>query len=228
MADARILVVVKEADARGAYEEILQRVGVSYDIAETFTDLQRMSSAVPYSGLLVDILTLIRCSKEEKAIAYDCLNYYPSLRLKWDGRDRSINLSPLEQSDTVDVGASLSFFVETRCKAFTARTLRRFDRKESYLNLLLSPRPECGEGECLKTFTLNISRGGAFVHTTDPLQKGEPVWLRFLELPANEPLKAVVCWCIEWGTCRGIPGIGVQFEGLTDQQLDRIRKMANL
>jgi hypothetical protein len=228
MTDARILMVVKEVDARDAYEEVLQRVGVSYDIVETFTELQRISTAVPYSGLLVDILTLIRCSKEEKAIAYDCLNYYPSLRLKWDGRDRSINLSPLERSETADVGATLSFFIETRCKAFTARTLRRFDRKENYLNLLLSHRPDCGEGECLKSFTINISRGGAFVHTCKPPQKGERVWLRFRELPEDEPLQAVVCWCIEWGICRSIPGIGVQFEGLTDQQLDRIRKLANL
>ncbi|HJV65928.1 MAG TPA: PilZ domain-containing protein [Geomonas sp.] len=228
MTDARILMVVKEADARAAYEEVLRRVGVPYDIVETFTDLQRISADTPYSGLLVDILTLIRCSKDEKAIAYDCLNYYPSLRLKWDGRNKSINLSPLEQTDAADVGATLSYFVESRCKAFTARTLRRFERKELYLNLLLSFRSECAEGDCLKTFTVNISRGGAFIHSTAPVVTGDPVWLSFLELPGLQPLRGVVCWGIEWGTCRGIPGLGVMFEGVTGQQLEGVVKMVNL
>jgi len=228
MNNTRILMVVKEAEARAAYEEALSRVGVGYDVAGSFDEVLRLSVDNAYSGLIIDILTLIRSSKEEKSIAYDCLNFYPSLRIKWDARQKAMSLSPLEQSFSADTAATLDHFIENRCKSFNARTLRRFNRKESFLGLLLSTSPDFPDGDSLKTFTVNISQGGAFVHTTRPFAKGETVWLRFLELADAEPVKGVVCWHIAWGSCRSIPGIGVKFEFLSQEQGDRLRKMARL
>ena len=220
--------VVKEAEARAAYEEALLRIGVSYDVADSFSEVLRLSTDNAYSGLIIDILTLIRSSKEEKLIAYDCLNFYPSLRVKWDARHKAMNLSPLEQSFSADPGTTLDYFIESRCRSFSARSLRKFNRKEVVLALLLCASRDCPESESLKTFTVNVSQEGAFVHTTDQFAKGDTVWLRFRELPEREPVRAVVCWSIEWGACRSIPGIGVQFEFATQEQADEVRKLAKL
>jgi len=220
--------VVKEAEARAAYEEALRRVGVSYDIAGSFDEVLRLSIDNAYSGLIIDILTLIRSSKEEKLIAYDCLNFYPSLRVKWDARQKTMNLSPLEQTFSADTEATLDYFIESRCRPFTARSLRKFNRKDTSLALLLSTCCDFSDGASLKTFTVNISQGGAFVHTTHSFVKGQTVWLRFLELPDAEPIKAVVCWSIEWGACRSIPGIGVMFEFRSQEQATELWKMARL
>ena len=220
--------VVKEAEARGAYEEALRRVGVRYDVAESFDEVLRLSVDNAYSGLIIDILTLIRSSKEEKQIAYDCLNFYPSLRVKWDARQKAMNLSPLEQSYSADAETTLDFFIENRCRSFAARSLRKFNRKETVLALLLCASPDSPAGDGLKTFTVNVSQGGAFVHTTDSYAKGETVWLRFRELPDGEPVQAVVCWHVQWGACRSIPGIGVRFEFASQEQADEVRKLAKL
>ena len=228
MEETRILMIVKSAEARAAYQEALDKIGVFYDIASTFTDVQRMSVEHAYSGLLIDILTLIRSSKEEKLIAYDCINCYPSLRIKWDAKQKSMNLSPLEQAFSVDTEATLTFFIEGRCKAFTARSMRRYPRKDLHLGLVLSPFCDFPAGDCIKTFTINISQGGAFVHTTQSFTKGQTVWLRFLEMPYAEPIKAVVRWGIEWGVCRGIPGVGLAFDFSSEQQGKEIRNMAKL
>jgi hypothetical protein len=228
MAETRILMVVKEQEARGAYEEALQRYGVAFDVAESFDQVLKLSIDNAYSGLMIDILTLIRSSKEEKSIAYDCINYYPSIRVKWDARNKSMNLSPLEQAFSVDAETTLAQFIEKRCRSFDARSLRRFNRKETCLSLLLSTSPEFREETSSRTFTVNISRGGAFIHTLLPLRKNDPVWLRILELEPAEPVKAVVCWGIEWGSCRSIPGVGVRFVDLSESQLEQIAKMANL
>jgi Tfp pilus assembly protein PilZ len=177
---------------------------------------------------LVDLLTLVRSSKEEKGIAYDCLNYYPSLRVKWDARNKSMNLSPLEHSVADDSEAALAYFVEKRCKPFTARSLRKFPRKDTCLSLLLSSASGSPDGNALKSFTVNISEGGAFVHTTEQLAKGETVSLSFLEMPDGEPVQAQVCWRIDWGACRSIAGIGVMFQGLSEQRSNQIKKMAHL
>jgi Tfp pilus assembly protein PilZ len=228
MEDTKILMVVNEAEARAAYEEALLKVGVAYDIAGSFNEVLRMSIDNAYSGLMIDILTLIRSSKEEKTIAYDCINFYPSLRVKWDARQKSMNLRPLEQSFSAGTEATLAYFIENRCKSFTARSLRRFNRKDTFLSLFLSTDSGFPDGDSLKTFTVNVSQGGAFLHTTQSFAKRQAVWLRFLEMPDAEPIKAVVCWRIEWGTCHSIPGIGVMFDSLAEERVNEMSKIARL
>ena len=220
--------VVKEPEARAAYEAALCRAGVCYHTAESFNEVLRMSIDAPYCGLLIDILTLVRSSKEEKSIAYDCINFYPTLRVKWDARVKSMSLSPLEQSFSSDTDAALNYFIESRCKSFAARSLRRFNRKDSYLSLLLSDCGTSPDADRVKTFTVNISQGGSFVHTTRAFAKGETVWLRFVGMPDQELVKAVVCWNIKWGGCRSIPGIGVMFDSLSQQQAGWIKKIADV
>jgi Tfp pilus assembly protein PilZ len=226
MEETRILIVVKDAEARAAYEEALDNA-VAYDIAGSFNEVLQMSTDNAYSGLIVDILTLIRSSKEEKAIAYDCINYYPCIRVKWDARHKSMSLIPLEESASTDTGGTLSCFIDTRCRPFTARTLRKHPRKELALSLLLSRSQEFPEERSAKSFTVNISEGGAFVYTLEPFSRGDVVWLRFLDLP-DEPVRGVVCWRVQWGACRSIPGIGVMFDPISAEQQSRVKKMAKL
>lgn len=226
MDDVRLLMVVKEPEARAAYEEALREVPARYDVAGSFDEVLRLSLDTAYSGLIIDILTLIRSSKEEKVIAYDCLNFYPSLRVKWDPRQRSMILSPLEKNAAPGAHDTLRRFVETRCRPFTARTLRRFERKETCLSLLLCDGDDSAGRNGLKTFTVNISQGGAFVHTTSAVARGERVWLRFLELGDAAPVCAEVCWGIPWGTCRSISGIGVKFHFADDRQRSAVTGLA--
>ncbi|MBU5636727.1 PilZ domain-containing protein [Geomonas sp. Red69] len=225
MEDPRILMVVREPEARSAYEQILDRIGVSYHTAGDFNEALRMTVQSAYNGLLIDILTLVRCSKEEKSIAYDCINFYPTLRIKWDSRQQSITLGPQENSPAAaDTDAALARFVQDRCGSFSARCLRRFARKDSYLSLLLSSSTALCAAAPLKTFTVNISQGGAFVHTTHPFAKGDRVRLRFPELSGEAAIEAGVCWCIPWGRCRSIPGIGVMFDqGMSPRQVEWLK-----
>jgi Tfp pilus assembly protein PilZ len=227
MEETKILMVVKSAEARAAYEEALRGVAVAYDIASSFNEVFRMTIDNPYNGLMIDILTLIRSSKEEKAIAYDCINCYPSLRVKWDAKKKSMNLSPLEQAFSADTRATLACFIAGRCKEFTARSMRRHPRKETIIDLLLSTCRDPGNGDVIKTFTVNISPGGAFVHTTLSLSDGDTVWLSFLETPDAAPVEAVVRWQIKWGVCRGIPGIGLSFKFNSEEQAKVVKNMSN-
>jgi Tfp pilus assembly protein PilZ len=228
MPDTKILMIVKSAEARAAYEEALGRIGVAYDIASSFHEVLRLSIDNKYSGLMIDILTLIRSSKEEKSIAYDCINCYPSLRVKWDAKQKSMNLSPLEQAFSSDTQATLAYFIEGRCKTFTARSMRRYPRKDLFLGVLLSTSRDLTGGRSFKTFTVNISQGGAFVHTSESFKEGQTVWLRFLERNDADPIEAVVCWGLDWGICRGIPGIGVMFKFNSQEQADDVLDMAHL
>lgn len=220
--------VVREPEARAAYEEALERIGIRYRTAQDFNEALRMTIDCPYSGLLVDILTLVRCSKEEKTIAYDCINFYPTLRIKWDPRLQSITPGPQESPPgAADSDAALAHFVNERCSTSPPRCLRRFNRKDSYLSLLLAAGDGATADESVKTFTVNISQGGAFVHTTRSFEKHDQVWLSFPGLPGDAPIRAGVCWSIPWGGCRSIPGIGVMFQhGLSEQQAGWLKQVA--
>lgn len=215
--------VVNEPEARQAYEAALRRAGISYDVAESFRDLLRMTIDGAYNGLLIDLFTLIRSSKEEKNIAYDCINFYPTLRLKWDSRVQSISFSPLERGVAPGTEGALTYFMESRCKSFSARSLRRFNRKDSYLSLVLAGASGAAAG--VKTFTVNISQGGAFVHTTEPHRKDDRVSFSVPDLAVGS-VEAVVCWSIPWGGCRSIPGIGVMFDGLSEEQVTWLRQIS--
>lgn len=225
MADAKILIVVKDQEAGLAYAEALSGTGVSYDIASSFNEMSCLAVENAYNGLLIDILTLVRSSKEEKVIAYECINLYPVLRVKWENKKKKINLSPLEQSFSPDAVSTLQLFIESRCRPFPARRLRRHSRRDYNLNVLLSLDGTFSD-KSIKTFSLNISLTGLFLHTSLTLDPGQTVWLRFVEF-SDQPIATTVRWSLDWGLSRCIPGVGLEFGRLTEVQEQIVKVLVN-
>jgi len=227
MTDTKILIVVKDHEAGHAYADTLNRIGVHYDIATSFDQMSCLAMENAYSGLMVDILTLVRSSKEEKVIAYECFNLFPVMRVKWENKKKKINLSPLEQSFSPDAESALRFFVENRCKPFTARSLRKHNRKNNNLNLLISRAGTFSEDNSIKSFTLNLSRAGAFLHTLQDFEPGQTLWFRFVEYADLAPIAATVRWTLAWGASRCVPGVGVRFERLSGTQEQALKAIAS-
>lgn len=227
MHDARILIVANDADAGNAYLEALERAGAQGELARSFEEMSEMAKERTYNGFLIDILTLVRCSKEAKVIAYESINLFPVLRVKWDARGRKIKLSPLEQSFSPDTDAAMQFFIEKRCRTFPARMLRRYPRKVVNLNLYYSTDASFAAEAARKSFTINLSRGGIFMHSMEEFPTGETIWLRFLECADQTPIPATVCWSQRWGANRCIPGVGLSFQSLTPRQLQFVERILN-
>ena len=74
MKNTRILLIAKECASKKIYVEMLSKVGVTFDIATSFAEASGMARNIPYNGLLVDVLTLIRADQNEKSIALECMN----------------------------------------------------------------------------------------------------------------------------------------------------------
>ncbi|GFO54581.1 pilus protein PilZ [Geomonas sp. Red276] len=225
MENLRVLIVVNDVEAGSAYSKALAEIGVMCDIAASFNEMAEIAMDRPINGLLVDILTLVRCSKEEKQVAYECFNIFPILRVKWDKKHRKIALSPLEQTFSPDTGSVLNYFIESRCRAFPARCLRRHKRREVVLNVLVST--DAGFAESTKSFCVNISQGGIYLHFMQELQEGDKIWLRFTEFRDQTPIPATVRWSHPWGISRSIPGVGVSFDSVTDAQQKSINSILN-
>lgn len=81
-------------------------------------------------------------------------------------------------------------------------------------------------GAFLVAYSINLSKGGIFLETSEPLEVGEHVSLQF-EVPGGGSLAVdgVVAW-VRQGSEDGLPdGMGVQFENLDQQYGDRIDGM---
>lgn len=225
MTDTRILIVVKDPEAGKAYADTLSQLGVAYDVVSSFDRMWDLVVERPYNGLLVDILTLVRCSKEEKVIAYDCINLYPVLRVKWEAKNGRIKLGSLEQAFTPDADTALRSFIENRCRLFPPRQVRRHKRKPIHLNVLFSPDGSFDEGSCSRSFTVNLAPGGVFLHTMESFPVGATLWLRFVDLADQTPVAATVRWAIQWGESRSIPGVGLKLEGLSEQMEKELQRI---
>jgi type IV pilus assembly protein PilZ len=81
-------------------------------------------------------------------------------------------------------------------------------------------------GAFLVSYSINLSKGGIFLETSQPLEVGEHVTLRF-DVPGVGPLEVVgtVAW-VRNGSHDGLPdGMGIQFEQLDQQYGDVIDEM---
>jgi hypothetical protein len=225
MSDTKILIVVNDSEAGQAYADALGEACVSYDIARSFKDMVAMATDTAYNGLVIDVLTLVRSCKDDKVIAYDCINLYPVLRVKWEGREKRINLSLLEQHGSRDVQSAVRFFVEKRCSTFAPRTLRKFKRKQIHLNAVLSPDENFAPEDTEKTFSVTLSQGGAFLHTVKEFDADCRLFVRFAGLMDQAPIPVQARWSVKWGMTRSIPGIGVSFESLSRNQEQEIEPL---
>ena len=228
MSEIKILIVVKDAETASAYVDAVTDSGAVCDVAHSFQEMADLATERLYNGIVVDVLTLVRCSKEEKAIAYEIINLFPVLRVKWEPRQKKIKLTPLEQSFSPDTDSALRFFIQTRCKAFPARSLRKDKRKLVNLNLLYCRDDRFLDGEAHKSFTINISSSGAFLHTMEEFRLGEKIWLRFLEFADQTPIEGTVCWSLHWGVTRCVPGAGVKFETFSESQKQDLQRILNI
>lgn len=223
MPDIKILIIANGEEATHAYTRSLSNITSAYDVAVSFNEAQSMAKETAYNGMLLDLLTLVRSSKEEKLIAYNLINLYPTIRIKYDMKSKEIKLAPIDLSLSMDSQASLSLFVESRCNSFPARSLSRHKRTNTCLDVLLCANDSFSQEDSIKTFTVDISVNGAFLHTTQSFQRGDRVWLRFKDLVDSTPIEAKVCWNIEWGVgSRSVSGIGIEFKILSDSQKDEI------
>jgi type IV pilus assembly protein PilZ len=99
------------------------------------------------------------------------------------------------------------------------------DRREPRLPISLEVAYRTA-GAFLVSYSVNLSKGGIFIETSEPLQPGEAMTLKF-EVPGVGPLEVegVVAW-VRTGDPSGLPdGMGIQFDTLDARYGDVIDGM---
>ena len=217
----RTIVAAADSELRALYQQQVNDLGVECDAVASIQEMFECLKNIPYNGLLIDLATLVKADRIEKAQCHELLRLFPTLRLRWD--DDSQKLLCLLYGNRTSDDMTLQIFIDEHCRPFKGRKIRRHNRLELHYNTQISRSGDFTENDLEQTTTLDISEGGSLIVSSQEWAIGETLWLRFIEFEDLTPIKATICRWTPWGTPMQFPSIGVCFTELSDAQLSQIK-----
>ena len=218
----RILLVAAPGDNRGVYLQALKSFDLDCDVAESLHEISLKHNKVKYNGFLIDIPTLLRSTAADKAEANLLSDNFPVMRLSYKAAE-GIRCIPTGKFS--GHGNSLDEFFRESCHNFTARSLRGTKRANRVLNVLLNRDIRSSKSQMEKSVALNFSAEGCFLFSVSRWKKGDTLWLAFMELDDKTPIKSEVLWSVPWGMKSQMPGIGLRFLSLSEEQADQLDEL---
>jgi hypothetical protein len=198
--------------------------GLEVDTVTSFDDLYMALKEIPYHGVLVDLATHIKTTNVEKELARRIQEVFPVLILKWEGEGEGEKIRTFSYKQGRE-SITLQEFIDKQCGSVQARTFRSSTRKKVTFNVTLSKEPGVKENCSTRTITIDASKGGCFVYTSEEWECFSNVWLVMNDLTNHTPIMSEIRQCYKWGESMRIPGIGVTFKDITKCQLEELRKV---
>ncbi len=221
----KIIVIVQEGDARQAYLAELESIDVEVSLISSFIEIQTLLSEDSYNGVVVDLKTKMKATADEKELALDLLEQFPFAQLNLEIKTGTIKLLCYDQMMNV---RTLKDFVDIVCTSFIPRAIRLHARKENNFNILLSRTSDFPENETEHTVTIDISKGGCFIYSIGNWEINTNVQIVINEINDRSPILCEVRRVVKWGEAMKIPGIGVQFIDISEDQLEGFCKVGHI
>ena len=212
----RLLLIAEPGLARAAYLEVLRDLGVQADCIGSPGEMAGALMDAPYSGLIIDVPTMIRCECGDKNRITRVMELFPVLRVMYNPKYGGIR--GLAQGGTLRDNRDLGEFVEFECVPFSPRSIRVAQRREMVFNVVLLNRLGLPEAQGERTVTLNVSEHGCFIYSISDWRLDSSAWLVIKEFEDRTPIELKVRWQRPWGTASLLPGIGATFESMTTFQ----------
>ena len=219
MMSVKLILVCKEGNARQAYLKEAKYLDCTVTVVPSFTELFQELRSAPYQGIMIDLITGMKASREEKGIVQEALEVFPVVQLKWESETDGIHIL---SSGSSSGSPTLHDFVARQCYDFPARPLRQYSRKPVNFNVTMSKNEVLYEKFLEYTVTINASRGGCFLFSTRQWKTMENVWFIINELQDKTPIVGEVRWFARWGKTMRIPGIGIKFKQITEEQQEEL------
>jgi len=205
------LVISTDDKTRASIVKAAARAGGVVLPCLTFAEAERHALEEPVSGIVVDIITMLKAKDDEKIIARTLNTIFPFLRVR---AHHDMAIVPLQITQMrMPEQAGLDAFFTWAASNFVARGLRAYKRMSINIPAMV------GASCC---YTADISWGGAFIVDVEAGKRfavGDKVTVSFPDIGAELP--AVVLRVRPWGG-RQVPGIAVQFLGITDENHRRL------
>ena len=214
----RLILVCKDGEAKESYLKEIKSDAVEVDIVSTYDDLREKVINTPYQGIMIDLATNIKASKEERATAERALHIFPTAQLQWERNTGTIRTMILGKTSN---SSTLHDFINIECQSFAPRLIRFYPRKNINFNVLLSKGNVMGESP-ERTVALNVSKDGCFLFSCQDWSNVLHACFIINELQDKSPIVGSVRWTVGWGKIMAVPGIGLKFEHISQGQLQEI------
>jgi hypothetical protein len=215
----KLILVCKEGPAKQAYLREASSIGIEVESVATFGDLFKAMITNAYHGVMIDLVTSVKASREEKGIAQEILDVFPLIQLRWDADTNSIHTI---STGSTTPGNSLAHFVARECQLFQPRAVRLNVRKNIHFNVLIFRQEDGTQNHPEKSITVNISKNGCFLYSCQDWSGASDVWFVITELTDKTPIQGEIRWRQPWGKTMSIPGIGISITRILPQQLTQL------
>ena len=198
----QILVISYTDETRAALTAVLNKSGAIAAPCSSFCEAENLALDGLYSGILVDLPSIVKSKGEEKIVACTLANFFPILRVRTMGG----MLVPMAMPGSAKQDKNLDDFLSKTCATFNPRKLRLFKRHPVCLSALVNYNGAESRG-----FTLNISWGGMFVVDlcAERFRIGDRLTIVIPEFDCH--MHAEVSRTKPWAIMRTPPGIGLRF-----------------
>ncbi len=221
----KVILVCKEGTSKQAYLNEAEKIGVEVDTVSTFGELFRKMISTPYQGIMIDLITSMKTSREEKGIAQEILDVFPMIQLKFENETGIIHTISFGSSSGT---GSLVDFINNECRIFPPRAIRLSVRKSVNFNVIMSKEESMNENLVERTITMNASQGGCFLFSNQDWLNTANGWFIINELQDKSPIKGEIRFVVPWGKKMVIPGIGIFFSQIKPAQLEELTNKYSL
>ena len=218
MATQNIILVARNETRIMAYGEVLAKLGYNCHPLLDIREVPPVAASSAFSGILLDMPVMAKASLYEKSMIDNVIQTLPSAYINIAPATDIIKL--LIATGNHGTATSLEDFLNI-CNSFTPRMVRPNDRIPLNLNALLLNHdlPDLPE----KTVTLNVSRQGCFLFSASQESKpGQTITAEFIGLEDTSEITATIKWVRHWGEVHQLPGIGVNFDRISDSQIQQL------
>ncbi len=221
--EIRVLLIVQDEKSRELYLQAIQQEGIRVYVSPSFTDLSEEICSQTFHGIFLDFATKMKALRRNKGYIYGLLEKFPVCQLKIieeeTGRVKCFYPTGGDISHPLD-------FIQNECCRFIPSPVRTEPRMAVHLNALIYGHPEDQNPE--RSVTVNLSRNGCFLFSSQYREVGSDVWVRFRDFPDETPIQGLIRNRIPWGEFRRIPGIGVEFRKILPSQTQYLESLLQL
>ena len=176
--DINILLVAHSEESRKKYKIAAQKLGVNVVAVPSFFNLDQTITEKRYHGLLVDLSTKLKAARKDEQFVRNIVDKFPVAALNISKKNQNVKALFYGQQR----GRTLEDFINKECRCFTPRRFRYHVRKQIHFNLIVSKENSFKEGDCERTATIDVSKGGCFIFSIHSWTKGQDVWFIIKEL----------------------------------------------
>jgi Tfp pilus assembly protein PilZ len=212
-----IAILAVDEEEKKALAEKMKLFEGDFRFSSSISDLRDNLFENPCNGILFCIGSIVGLDQAGKGFIQTLELIYSTARLRWNKEKNTFAIVTARSGSAQTIS---DFF--NICSSHTPRRLRKNERYAKTLNVIISSAPDLSNA--LRTYSINISLHGCYLATNQEWKVGDPVYIEIQEMPNKTVIEGIVIRYVPWGTPYRVQGIGIQFTGITKDQIKDLQK----